>query len=107
MGPATGGLELQLESGSYRAVLWLGGTALVALVPLALAQRRVAHAKTTRTARPRPATVAAVIPVFASQRAVDVARAALRHVDQVVLVDDGAPAPVSATRSVPWFGPSS
>ncbi len=90
------GVAVEL-GGSYRAVLWLGGTALVALVPLALAQRRVARATTTPTARPRPATVAAVIPVFASQRAVGVARAALRHVDQVVLVDDGAPAPVSAS----------
>jgi membrane-associated phospholipid phosphatase len=32
-----------------------------------------------------------VIPVFASARAADVARATLQHVDEVVLVDDGAP----------------
>jgi dolichol-phosphate mannosyltransferase len=82
-----GGLAVQL-SGSYRSVLVLGGTAIVALAPLILAERR-------RTApvftRPRPASVAAVIPVFASPRAAEVARRALRHVDEIVLVDDGAP----------------
>jgi membrane-associated phospholipid phosphatase/MFS family permease len=75
-------------SGTYRSVLLLGGTALVAIVPLAIAQRR-------RTAellpRMRPSSLAAVIPVFASPRAAEVARATLRHVDEVVLVDDGAP----------------
>ena len=45
--------------------------------------------------RARPATVAAVIPVFASDRALDVARATLRHVDELVLVDDGAPEPIA------------
>ncbi len=40
---------------------------------------------------PRPASVAAVVPVFASARAAQVARATLRHVDELVLVDDGAP----------------
>jgi membrane-associated phospholipid phosphatase/MFS family permease len=78
-------------SGSYRAVLWFGAVALVALVPLAIAKRRaVGQAATTRTLLPRPATVGAVIPVFASDRAVEVARATLRHVDELVLVDDGA-----------------
>jgi len=42
-----------------------------------------------------------VIPVFASDRAVEVARATLRHVDEVVLVDDGAPAAVA--RSLDEF----
>jgi membrane-associated phospholipid phosphatase len=48
-----------------------------------------------------------VIPVFASARAAEVARATLRHVDEVVLVDDGAPpeiarslAPVAADDRV-------
>ena len=63
--------------------------ALLALVPLALARRRVATA--SAALRPRPAGVAAVIPVFASDRAVEVARATLAHVDELVLVDDGAP----------------
>jgi membrane-associated phospholipid phosphatase/MFS family permease len=84
--PLAGGVvEL---SGGYRAVLWLGAAALVALVPLGVAQRRSAR---PATPNPRPAAVAAVIPVFASDRAVEVARAALRHVDRVVMVDDGAP----------------
>jgi membrane-associated phospholipid phosphatase/MFS family permease len=81
------GLSVEL-SGTYRSVLWLGAAALVALVPLLRAERRRAG---TVPARPRPRTVAAVIPVFASDRAAGVARAALRHVDEVVLVDDGAP----------------
>jgi membrane-associated phospholipid phosphatase/MFS family permease len=75
-------------SGTYRSVLLLGGTALVAIVPLAIAQRRRPAELIPRV---RPATVAAVIPVFASPRAAAVARATLRHVDEVVLVDDGAP----------------
>jgi membrane-associated phospholipid phosphatase len=76
-------------SGSYDAVLWLGAAALVALLPLTLAERR--RAGRPALALPRPSTVAAVVPVFASTRAAEVARAALRHVDELVLVDDGAP----------------
>jgi membrane-associated phospholipid phosphatase/MFS family permease len=86
------GLGVEL-TGSYRSVLWLGAAALLALAPLAVAERiRVAA---TAPARPRPITVAAVIPVFASDRAAEVARATLRHVDEVVLVDDGAPPEVA------------
>ncbi len=81
------GFAIEL-SGTYRSVLLLGGTALVAIVPLAIAQRR---RPAELVPRMRPATVVAVIPVFASPRAADVARATLRHVDEVVLVDDGAP----------------
>jgi membrane-associated phospholipid phosphatase/MFS family permease len=90
------GLAVEL-SGSYRAVLWFGTISLVALVPLRLAQRRTAGDSRRRpaTLRPRPATVAAVIPVFASDRVLDVARATLRHVDELVLVDDGAPERIS------------
>ena len=77
-------------TGSYAAVLWLGAAALVALVPLALAERR-RRGDLPAPLLPRPSTVAAVVPVFASARAADVARAALRHVDELVLVDDGAP----------------
>jgi membrane-associated phospholipid phosphatase/MFS family permease len=92
------GVAVEL-SGSYRAVLWFGAVALVALVPLGLAQRRAAGASTPAPAplRPRPVTIAAVVPVFASDRAVEVARATLRHVDEVVLVDDGAAAGVSSS----------
>jgi membrane-associated phospholipid phosphatase/MFS family permease len=83
------GLAVEL-SGSYTTVLWLGGASLAALVPLALAERAQPTAL-----RARPATSAAVIPVFASERAVEVARAALRHVDELVLVNDGAPPAVA------------
>jgi glycosyltransferase involved in cell wall biosynthesis len=40
--------------------------------------------------------VAAVIPVFRSSRLEQVVLATLPHVDEVVLVDDGAPAPIAA-----------
>jgi MFS family permease len=85
------GLAVEL-TGTYRSVLWLGAAALLALVPLAAAERR-----RSRVLRPAPATLAAVIPVFASARAAEVARGALRHVDEVVLVDDGAPAEIART----------
>jgi membrane-associated phospholipid phosphatase len=85
------GLAVEL-TGTYRSVLLLGGAALLALVPLAAAERRRAGAPVLR---PVPATVGAVIPVFASDRAAEVARAALRHVDRLVLVDDGAPPEVA------------
>jgi len=90
------GLAVEL-SGSYRAVLWFGAISLVALVPLRLAHRRTAgHSRARRPVlQARPATVAAVIPVFASDRALDVARATLGHVDQLVLVDDGAGEPIA------------
>ena len=84
------GLAVEL-SGSYTAVLWLGAAALAALVPLALAERGAAQVLHAPTVRARPATTAAVLPVFASELAVEVARATLRHVDELVLVVDGAP----------------
>ena len=90
------GVAVEL-SGSYRAVLWLGVAALAAALPLALARRREAWRAGADLAPtwPRPAGVAAVIPVFASDRAAGVARAALEHVDELVLVDDGAPAAIA------------
>jgi membrane-associated phospholipid phosphatase/MFS family permease len=88
------GLAIEL-SGSYKAVLWFGAISVLALVPLKLAHRRTAGAAPLLKAR--PATVAAVIPVFASDRALDIARATLRHVDQLVLVDDGAPQPIAGS----------
>ena len=96
------GLAVEL-SGSYRAVLWLGSAALVALVPLVLSGRRAAAGSSLVPApgRPRPAVVAAVIPVFASDRAAEVALATLEHVDELVLVDDGAPLEVA--RSLDRF----
>jgi membrane-associated phospholipid phosphatase/MFS family permease len=86
------GVTVEL-TGTYRSVLFLGGAALIALVPLATAVRR----QRPERSRPRPATVAAVIPVFASDRAPEVAAAALRHVDELVLVDDGAPPEISSS----------
>ena len=83
------GLAAEL-SGDYRSILGFGAAALGALVPLALAKRRIEPAS-PEVLRAPAASVAAVIPVFASDRAVEVARAALEHVDEVVLVDDGAP----------------
>ncbi len=90
------GLAVEL-SGSYRAVLWFGIVALAAAVPLVAAERRGPGRarKAGQALRPRPARVAAVIPVFASDRAVEVARATLAYVDEIVLVEDGAPAVVS------------
>jgi membrane-associated phospholipid phosphatase len=81
------GLGVEL-TGTYRSVLWLGAAALLAVGPLVVAERRRSGGAILRL---KPATVAAVIPVFASDRAAEVARATLRHVDEVVLVDDGAP----------------
>jgi len=86
------GLAVEL-TGSYRAVLWFGVTSLAAMIPLVAAQRRAP--RQAIALRPRPATVAAVMPVFASDRVLDVARATLRHVDELVLVDDGAPEPIA------------
>ena len=86
------GLAVELTD-SYRAGLWFRAASLAAMIPLVAAQRRAprpAHAL-----RSRPATVAAVMPVFASDRVLDVARATLRHVDELVLVDDGAPQPIA------------
>jgi membrane-associated phospholipid phosphatase/MFS family permease len=87
------GLGVEL-TGTYRSVLWLGGAALLAVAPLVLAERRRLGAAILR---PRPATVAAVMPVFASDRAAEVARATLHHVDELVLVDDGAPPEIASS----------
>lgn len=86
------GVAVEL-SGSYRSVLWFGGVALAALVPLVAAERRAPAPVPAAVRAPRvlPARVAAVIPVFASDRAAEVVRASLEHVDEVVVVDDGAP----------------
>ncbi|MEA2179928.1 MAG: hypothetical protein QOG77_3225, partial [Solirubrobacteraceae bacterium] len=81
-------------TGSYRGLLAMGTLGLAALVPLARAERG--------RALPVPAThapirrLAAVIPVFRSARAGAVTAETLRHVDEVVLVDDGAPPEIAA-----------
>jgi membrane-associated phospholipid phosphatase/MFS family permease len=82
-----GGLAVEL-TGTYRSVFVLGGAALAALVPLIVAERR---RQGGQVLRPRPGSVAAVVPVFASAMAAQVAEATLRRVDRLVLVDDGAP----------------
>lgn len=79
-------------TGSYRALLALGSLALVAVIPVRLAERRTAAART----RPPIRSLAAVIPVFRSERFADVAVATARHADRVVLVDDGAPPAIAA-----------
>jgi membrane-associated phospholipid phosphatase/MFS family permease len=84
------GVTAQL-TGTYRSVFWLGAAALVAALPLLLAEWRLQQRSRTPVLRARPASVAAVMPVFASARAPEVARATLRHVDDLVLVEDGAP----------------
>ncbi len=82
-------------TGGYDAVLWLGAAALAALVPLALAEGR--RQGRSAPALAPPASVAAVVPVYTSARAAEVAHAALRHVDELVLVDDGAPPAIAGT----------
>ena len=81
-------------AGSYRAILAIGGVALFALVPLARAERRLGRAAQSDLA---PVRIAAVMPVFTSLRAAEVARATVRRVDELVLVDDGAPAETART----------
>ncbi|CAA9498753.1 MAG: hypothetical protein AVDCRST_MAG67-1708 [uncultured Solirubrobacteraceae bacterium] len=79
-------------TGSYRALLAMGSLALVAVIPIRLADRRTATARTRAPIR----SLAAVIPVFRSDRFADVAVATARHADRVILVDDGAPAAIAA-----------
>ena len=75
-------------TGSYRSLLLMGAAALVALVPLAMAEgmRRPAPAR-----RPRLERVAAVVPCHSAARLEAVVAQTLRHVRDVVVVDDGAP----------------
>ena len=75
---------------SRRSSRWL-------LAERARAAGRHARAQLRAPGRPR---VAAVIPVFASDRAVEVARAALEHVDELVLVEDGAPCEIARSLDV-------
>lgn len=79
-------------TGSYRALLALGSLALVAVIPIRLAERRTATARTRVPIR----SLAAVIPVFRSDRFADVAAATARHAERVILVDDGAPPAIAA-----------
>ena len=77
-------------TGSYRALMAQGAFALVALVPLALA--RIAERRPAAAApRAVPERVAAVVPCHSAAGAEAVVHGVLPHVEEVVLVDDGAP----------------
>jgi predicted MFS family arabinose efflux permease/membrane-associated phospholipid phosphatase len=91
----TAGL-LIAATGSYRALLGMGAVGLAALVPLARAERRRAPGAGPPPGLPAIERLAAVIPVYRSDRAAEVAAGALRPARAVVLVDDGAPAGVAA-----------
>jgi membrane-associated phospholipid phosphatase/predicted MFS family arabinose efflux permease len=88
--PAAG--LLIAATGSYRALLGMGALGLAALVPLARAERRQADV----AIRPPIRRLAAVIPVYRSDRVAAVLAETLRHADDVVLVDDGASPTVAA-----------
>jgi MFS family permease/membrane-associated phospholipid phosphatase len=87
----TAGL-LIAATGSYRALLGMGALGLAALVPLARAERR----RDAVATRPPIRRLAAVIPAYRSERVAEVVTETLRHADDVVLVDDGAPPAVAA-----------
>jgi membrane-associated phospholipid phosphatase/MFS family permease len=90
--PAAGALIA--TTGSYRALLGMGALGLVGLVPLARAERGLA--RPVAVERPPIRRLAAVIPVFRSARVAAVVAETLRHADDVVLVDDGAPPEIAA-----------
>ena len=92
--PAAG--LLIAATGSYRALLGMGALGLAALVPLARAERTRAAVAVTAVARPPIRRLAAVIPVYRSDRVAAVTAETLRHVDDLVLVDDGAPPAIAA-----------
>ena len=76
-------------TGSYRALMAQGAFALLALVPLALA--RAAGRRPAVARRPLPERIAAIVPCHSADGAEAVVHRVLPHVQQVVLVDDGAP----------------
>jgi predicted MFS family arabinose efflux permease/membrane-associated phospholipid phosphatase len=92
--PAAG--LLIAATGSYRALLGMGALGLAALVPLARAERSRAAVAVPFAARPPIRRLAAVIPVYRSDSVAAVTAETLRHVDDLVLVDDGAPPAIAA-----------
>ena len=92
--PAAG--LLIAATGSYRALLAMGAVGLAGLVPLARAERRRESVTDAAVALPPVERLAAVIPVYRSDRAAEVAAGALRHAELVVLVDDGNTAEIAA-----------
>jgi membrane-associated phospholipid phosphatase/MFS family permease len=86
--PAAGAIVA--ATGSYRALLGFGVLALAAVPAILRAEGR--RGRPAFVDRSRPVErIAAVIPVFRSDRFAEVALATARHVDHVILVDDGAP----------------
>lgn len=83
-------------TGSYRALLAMGALGLAGLVPLARAERRREPTARATATLPPVRRLVAVIPVHRSDRVAAVAAGALRHADQVILVDDGAPQHLAA-----------
>jgi membrane-associated phospholipid phosphatase/predicted MFS family arabinose efflux permease len=90
--PAAG--LLIAATGSYRALLAMGALGLAGLLPLARAERR--RTKAVAVALPPIRRLAAVIPAYHSDRVAAVTAETLRHVDDLVLVDDGSPAEITA-----------
>ncbi len=80
------GLAIEL-SGSYRSLLLLGGAAVVALIPLGLAERGRAAAPARRGSP--PAHLGAVIPCHESACLERVVSLTLAQVDRAVVVADG------------------
>jgi len=80
------GLAIEL-SGSYRSLLLMGGAALLALIPLGMAERRRTAAPAA--GRPAPARLGAVIPCHGSACLEDVVALTLTEVDRAVVVADG------------------
>ena len=91
--PAAG--LLIAATGSYRALLAMGAVGLAGLVPLARAERR-RESVDAAVALPPVERLAAVIPVYRSDRTAEVAAGALHHAELVVLVDDGNTAEIAA-----------
>ncbi len=81
-------------TGSYRTLMAQGAFALLALIPLALA--RAAERQPATAVRRVVERVAAVVPCHSAAGAEAVVQGVLPHVDEVVLVDDGAPDPDAA-----------
>ena len=76
-------------TGSYRALMAQGAFALLAVVPLALA--RASQRRPGIAPRPLPERVAAIVPCHSAAGAEAVVHRVLPYVEEVVLVDDGAP----------------
>jgi dolichol-phosphate mannosyltransferase len=82
-------------TGSYRALLLSGVAGLLAVAPLLRLRPRHAAAELQVPQRP-VRRVGAVIPCYCSSGIEPVVEEALRHAEEVVLVDDGSP-PEAAT----------